>query len=138
MQAWRRLYWTDSPQLLLQARVFLMLITLPLSGAEEYLRLRDFAELRGEDYAGTEKFRFNRYILGLYRDSGKENGNYRDYRGYKGIIGVILGLYRDSGKENGNYYNGLHRDCIGISALPAAEIPVQWQGACRRAARCCR
>ena len=22
------------------------------------------------------------YILGLYRDNGKENGNYRDYRGY--------------------------------------------------------
>ena len=26
------------------------------------------------------------------RDNGKENGNYRDYRGY---IGVILGLYKD-------------------------------------------
>ena len=31
--------------------------------------------------------------LGLYRDSGKENGNYRDYRGYIEIIGYILGLY---------------------------------------------
>ena len=30
--------------------------------------------------------------LGLYRDNGKENGNYRDYRGYIGIIGYsILG-----------------------------------------------
>ena len=29
----------------------------------------------------------------------------RDYRGYIGIIGVILGLYRDNGKENGNYYS---------------------------------
>ena len=34
-------------------------------------------------------------ILGLYRDNGKENGNYRDY-------GVYSGLYRDNGKENGN------------------------------------
>ena len=25
-------------------------------------------------------------ILGLYRDNGKENGNYRDYRGYVGVI----------------------------------------------------
>ena len=24
------------------------------------------------------------------------------------IIGYILGLYRDDGKENGNYYNGLY------------------------------
>ena len=33
--------------------------------------------------------------------NGKENGN---YRGYIGIIGYIMGLYRDHGKENGNYY----------------------------------
>ena len=40
--------------------------------------------------------------MGLYRDNGKENGNYYN----------ILGLYRDNGKENGNYYNilGLYRD----------------------------
>ena len=25
------------------------------------------------------------------------------------VIKVILGLYRDTGKENGNYYNGLYR-----------------------------
>ena len=25
-----------------------------------------------------------------------------------GIIGHILGLYRENGKENGNYYNGLY------------------------------
>ena len=24
-----------------------------------------------------------------------------------GIMGYILGLYRDNGKENGNYYNGV-------------------------------
>ena len=29
--------------------------------------------------------------------------------GYIGIIGYILGLYWDNGKENGNYYNGLYR-----------------------------
>ena len=27
----------------------------------------------------------------------------------------ILGLYRDNGKENGNYYNGLYRGYIGFS-----------------------
>ena len=30
------------------------------------------------------------YILGLYWDNGKENGNYRDYRVN---IGVMLGIY---------------------------------------------
>ena len=30
--------------------------------------------------------------------------------GYIGIIGYILGFYRDNGKEKGNYYNGLYRD----------------------------
>ena len=29
----------------------------------------------------------------------------------------ILGLYRDNGKENGNYYNGLHRDYGVIQGL---------------------
>ena len=39
-------------------------------------------------------------MLGLYRDSGKENGNY-----YIGIISYnTLGLYRDSGKEHENCY----------------------------------
>ena len=28
-------------------------------------------------------------------------------KGYKGIIGYILGLYRDNGRESGNYYNGV-------------------------------
>ena len=26
------------------------------------------------------------YILGLYRDNGKGNGNYRDYRGYIRVL----------------------------------------------------
>ena len=37
------------------------------------------------------------YILGLYRDNGKDNGNYCL------TIGYILGLYRDNGIENGDY-----------------------------------
>ena len=32
-------------------------------------------------------------ILGLYRDNGKEHGNYFI------VIGYILGLYRDNGKK---------------------------------------
>ena len=45
-------------------------------------------------------------ILGLYRDDGKENGN------YSSILGLYLGLYRNSGKEYGNYYSilGLYRN----------------------------
>ena len=39
------------------------------------------------------------YILGLYRDNGKENGNYYSIMGYN-----IL-LRWDSEKENGNYYS---------------------------------
>ena len=38
-------------------------------------------------------------MLGLYRDNGKENGNYYS------IMGYILGLYGDNGKENGSYYS---------------------------------
>ena len=30
------------------------------------------------------------FLMGLYRDNGKENGNYKDYRDY---VGDILGLY---------------------------------------------
>ena len=33
-------------------------------------------------------------LLGLYRDNGKQSGNYYS----------ILGLYWDNGKENGNSY----------------------------------
>ena len=60
---------------------------------------------------GLGFLRDDRVILGLHRDNGKENGNYKDYRGYIRVIycgddRVILGLYRDNGKENGNYYNG--------------------------------
>ena len=35
------------------------------------------------------------FILGLYRDNGKENGSYRDYRVYIGIIAhEDMGTYR--------------------------------------------
>ena len=74
--------------------------------------------------------------MGIYRDNGKENGNYHNigfilglYWEYIGImeknmetrlyIGVMLGTYRDNGKENGNYHNigfilGLSWGYIGI------------------------
>ena len=32
-------------------------------------------------------------ILGLYWDNGKENGNYRDYRGYMGLYWGYIGLF---------------------------------------------
>ena len=32
---------------------------------------------------------------------------YGFYRDYIGLIRYILGLHRDNGKENGNYYNGV-------------------------------
>ena len=35
-----------------------------------------------------------------------------------GYIGVAKGLYRDSGKEDGNYYNGLYRDDYKDPSLP--------------------
>ena len=43
-------------------------------------------------------------LLGLYRDNGKEHGNYHS----------ILGLYRDTGKDHGNYYSisGLYRKIV--------------------------
>ena len=46
-------------------------------------------------------------IWGLYRDSGRENGNYYSLGLYGDNSGNYykLGFYRDNGKENGNYYN---------------------------------
>ena len=74
-----------------------------------------------------ETVRIIRVVLG-YRDNGKENGNCRDYRGYKGImeknietIGIKKGciLLWDNGKANGNCrdcrsYIELYRGSIGI------------------------
>ena len=39
---------------------------------------------------------------GLYRDNGKENGNY--YNGLYRIYWDDIGLYMDNEKENGNYH----------------------------------
>ena len=36
-------------------------------------------------------------FLVLFRDNGKDNGNYYSF----------LGLHRDNGKENGSYYNSI-------------------------------
>ena len=55
--------------------------------------------------------------MGLYRDNGKDNGNYC-YIIYKVILGCVAVIleYWDNGKENGNYYiiiayiQGLYRD----------------------------
>ena len=33
-------------------------------------------------------------ILGLYRDNGKQNGNYKGYRGYIGIVVLYWGYIR--------------------------------------------
>ena len=55
-------------------------------------------------------------LLGVYWENGKENGNYRDYKGcmlcryYRGFVWGILGLYWHNGKENGNYYS----NCLGF------------------------
>ena len=50
---------------------------------------------------------------GLYRENGKSNGNYRNYRdsirGYIRIIGKILELYRENVKSNGNYYKDINK-----------------------------
>ena len=56
-------------------------------------------------------------IHGLYRDNGKENGNYYS----------ILGSYRDNGKLNGNYYSimgyalGFYSGYIGYRQSPDFE-----------------
>ena len=51
---------------------------------------------------------------GDYTENGKENGNYRDSSGYIGIMeknmettGIIVVIYMDNGK-NGNYYSWLN------------------------------
>ena len=46
-----------------------------------------------------------RVILGLYRDNGKEKGNY--YNGLYKVYRLILRVYWDNGRENGNYCNSI-------------------------------
>ena len=56
-------------------------------------------------YRDTEKENGNCYgILGLYKDNGKENGKYC----------IMIGLYGDNGNENGNYHV-----IIGYIGMPA-------------------
>ena len=47
----------------------------------------------------------------MYRDSGREYGNY--YSGF-GVQGLVAGIYKDNGKENGNSDNGFYRGYIGV------------------------
>ena len=44
------------------------------------------------------------FILGLYLENGKQNGNYFS----------ILGLYWENGKYNGNYYLGFRVWSLGV------------------------
>ena len=44
--------------------------------------------------------------LRLYRDNGKEHGDYKSMDlGFKETTIVDGGLYRDNGKEDGKYYS---------------------------------
>ena len=59
---------------------------------------------------------------GLYRDSGKQIGNYCLGFRVEGLgFRVYWGLYRDSGKENGNYCLGFRVQgglgCLGSIGL---------------------
>ena len=59
---------------------------------------------RGYVYRDNGKENGNYCIIAPYRDNGKENGNY-----------CIIGLYRDNGKENGNYYIlGFYRESLRL------------------------
>ena len=51
--------------------------------------------------------------------------------GHAGIIGYILGLYRDNGKEHGNYWNtlGLYRD-NGKNGNYNNALGLYWKGRC--------
>ena len=50
------------------------------------------AEKRSAEREAEQALPQRSWMLGLYRDNGKENRNYRDYRGY---IRVIWGLHTD-------------------------------------------
>ena len=45
-----------------------------------------------ENLSNKIKMKYIGAILGLYWDNGKENGNYRDYRVYIGVILAFRGL----------------------------------------------
>ena len=47
---------------------------------------RPFCRMRKRRPDFCRCLRARQHSLGLYRDNGKENGNYRNYRGYIGIM----------------------------------------------------
>ena len=51
-------------------------------------KMETLGPFKGQGYIGVYIYIYI-YIEGLYKDNGKENGNYRTYRGY---IEVILGI----------------------------------------------
>ena len=59
--------------------------------------------------------------MGLYRDNGKENGNYRDYRGCIGNIRYTLGLVSKSKPEARKY--------VALDARPMAGMKA-FSGSC--------
>ena len=61
----------------------------------------------------------------LYRDNGKENGNYWGYRDSIRVVGYILELYRDNGKENGNYWG--YRDSVRVIGYILGLILGYWK-----------
>ena len=77
-------------------------------------------------------------MLGLYRDNGKENGNY--YNGLYRVYRVILGLYWDNGK-NGNYciiigyIMGLYYQTVPVAKLTASAQQREMSIACVFSAR---
>ena len=44
---------------------------------------------------------------------------------YRGYIGVISGLYKDNGKEDGNYYLGF-RFSLPVRLLPVNILGLYW------------
>ena len=59
------------------------------------------------------------YILGLYRDNGKENGNYRDYRGQ--VLFVFVALFSISQPAVGRRPQGPSK-CQGLFFLKPADF----------------
>ena len=63
-------------------------------------------------YIGIVEKKMENTIIGLCRDSGKENGNCYNgvYRDTGKMETTIIGVCRESGKENANCYSGVYRD----------------------------
>ena len=66
---------------------------------------------RLQDLESENSYNEPKGCTGTIQDSGKENGNYRDYRVYIGVyLRDILGLYRD-----------MHRDIVSPVITPIME-----------------